>query len=418
MFRLARASILSRSGLGLNASRVRYNSSGSLFNEVTKVPTTPEPVQSSTPEKITSPEQDTRLQEYLNPEPFLATKSLVSPLKSQLFNENVKKNGFFINDEIMKLGDESYKLHLTRDEIQALEPSVYLRSWRIKSSVKKTNIVLRALKDMPLKKAITQLHFLQKKVARPLAEMLERGVEDAKKMGYDPNKLYISESWVHTDGQWVKRPDFKGRGRSGIFLHRYVSVRFLLKSEQTQKRLAYESEQRLLRKPVWNNLTKTKIIAGSGHKTVKPIPVVMEPSGYLTKMLRKSGGSDYLPPADSVVPTLQSETRFYLYKFDEKTPEGQKIALINDKSYYRVGKDRKTNDIVLDDELVSSSHAVIQFRKINSRIVAYIMDLGSTNGTFLQDQELPPNKYVELRHKDAIQFGDPESEVEFVFIQD
>ncbi|KAG7700125.1 hypothetical protein KL930_000812 [Ogataea haglerorum] len=97
-----------------------------------------------------------------------------------------------------------------------------------------------------------------------------------------------------------------------------------------------------------------------GNSPVKPIPVVMEPSGYLTKMLKASQGTVYVPPNDAAAPTSDSDTRFYLYKFDASSPNGQKIPLINSKSYYTIGKDPYTNDIVVSDELVSANHAVLQ----------------------------------------------------------
>lgn len=228
----------------------------SLLGSLTPGVTTDDSLMKGTPEQeedtgqttevvYVEPKDDKDLQKYLNTKPYKTVNSLMSPLKRRLFLDNVAQNGFFKNSELVTLKDGSkYRLQLSREEIEALEPSVYLRSWRIKSSVKKTNPVLRALKDLPLKKAITQLHFMPKKVARELAEMLERGLEDAKTMNYDPNSLYVAESWVHTDGSWVKRVDCKGRGRSGIIRHRWVSVRFLLKSEQTRKRLAYETQKR------------------------------------------------------------------------------------------------------------------------------------------------------------------------------
>lgn len=206
------------------------------------------------------PENDEKLQEYLNPKPYLTVESLLTPLKREIYHANVAKNGFFKNKDLVKLKDgASYTLNLTQQQIEALEPSVYLRSWRIKSSVKKTNIVLRALKNLPLKKAITQLHFMEKKVARDLVEMLERGVKDAEKMNYDPNDLYISESWVHTDGHWLKRVDCKGRGRAGIFTFKWVSVRFLLKTSQTKKRLAYLAAERDANKKVSCAVSKGKV---------------------------------------------------------------------------------------------------------------------------------------------------------------
>ncbi|GME89965.1 unnamed protein product [[Candida] boidinii] len=210
--------------------------------------------------KYVLPENDSKLQKHLNQKPYKTVNSLLSPLKRKLYLENIKKNGFFINNEIIKLQDGSkYKLTLQKEEIEALEPSIYLRSFRIKSSVKKTNIVLRALKNLPLKKAITQLHFMHKKISRELVEMLEKGLEDAKLMNYNPNDIYISESWVCTDGRWQRRVECKGRGRTGIITHRYVNVRFLLKTNQTLKRLEFENNKRETNKKVNCNLTKEKI---------------------------------------------------------------------------------------------------------------------------------------------------------------
>lgn len=208
--------------------------------------------------QYTEPENDEKLQNFLNPSPYFTVDSLLTPLKREIYNANVKKNGFFKNKDLTKLKDgNSYTLNLSLKEIEALEPSIYLRSWRIKYSIKKTNIVLRALKNLPLKKAITQLHFMEKKVSRDLVEMLERGVKDAEKMNYNVDDLYIAESWVHTDGNWVKRVDCKGRGRSGIYTFKWVSVRFLLKTNQTKNRLAYIAQQREL-----NRKTPPVISAG------------------------------------------------------------------------------------------------------------------------------------------------------------
>ena len=215
-------------------------------------------LEDTTPGEISyvAPKDDKKLQEYLHPKPYKTVNSLLSPLKRRLYLDNVKKNGFFKNGDRIKLPDGSvYSMKLTREVIEALEPSIYLRSWRMKSSVKKTNPVLRALKNLPLKKAITQLHFMQKKVARELAEMLERGLKDAESMKYDPNKIYVAESWVHFDGSPLKRVECKGRGRSGIIVQRFVSVRFLLKTNQTLKRLKYEENARKNNKPVKSFLT-------------------------------------------------------------------------------------------------------------------------------------------------------------------
>jgi len=35
----------------------------------------------------------------------------------------------------------------------------------------------------------------------------------------------------------------------------------------------------------------------------------------------------------------------------------------------------------------------------------YVMDLGSTNGTYVNDERLQPQRYVELLEKDVLRFG-------------
>lgn len=243
MLRVARISAL-RPGMGL---RWASTESGSVFSELSagaeRTPAeTPENIDVK-PEDVTV-ENDAALQKFLNPRPYITVQSLLSPLKQQLYALNVKKNGFFKNGERLQLNGSAYEMKLTREEIEALEPSILLRSYRIKSSVKKTNIVLRALKGLPLKKALTQTQFMQKKVSRDLTEMLQRGLDDAQRMNYNVDKLYLDQLWVHTDGAWQRRIEWKGRGRMGILTHRYVCVRILVKSDQTLKRLAYEAQSR------------------------------------------------------------------------------------------------------------------------------------------------------------------------------
>lgn len=249
---------------GFSVARRGMATAGSVFGDLSSAQKAPEtapkqpPAEDIKPENVTI-ENDVQLQEYLNPKPILSKDSLLSPLKKQLYQLNVAKNGFFKNGTPLKLNGDQYEMKLSREEIEALEPSVLLRSWRIKSSVKKTNIVLRALKGLPLKKAITQCHFMEKKVSNEIAEMLQRGVKDAEAMNYDVNKLYVDQLWVHTDGQWVRRVEWKGRGRMGVLTHRYVSIRILLKSEQTTKRIKFEENKREMNKKVENKVNLGKI---------------------------------------------------------------------------------------------------------------------------------------------------------------
>ena len=83
-------------------------------------------------------------------------------------------------------------------------------------------------------------------------------------------------------------------------------------------------------------------------------------------------------------------------------------------SCFLIGKDERICDILCLNPSISRQHSVVQFRMISKMNVEgdysesvkpYIMDLGSTNGTFLNDEQVEPSRYYELLHKDVLRFG-------------
>jgi pSer/pThr/pTyr-binding forkhead associated (FHA) protein len=60
-----------------------------------------------------------------------------------------------------------------------------------------------------------------------------------------------------------------------------------------------------------------------------------------------------------------------------------------------------TNNIVIDDNLTSRFHAVIH--KIKNAY--FLKDLCSTNGTFVNNTEVPKDKYIKLSNNDVIKIG-------------
>lgn len=58
-------------------------------------------------------------------------------------------------------------------------------------------------------------------------------------------------------------------------------------------------------------------------------------------------------------------------------------------------------DIILENCLVSKRHAMIQ--KIKDAF--FITDLDSTNGTFVNENPVPPGKYVRIEPGDRIRIG-------------
>lgn len=64
---------------------------------------------------------------------------------------------------------------------------------------------------------------------------------------------------------------------------------------------------------------------------------------------------------------------------------------------------------------ISKQHAVLQFRYTERRnefgdklgkVKPYLIDLESANGTTLNDKKIGGSRYLELRDKDMIKFGD------------
>jgi pSer/pThr/pTyr-binding forkhead associated (FHA) protein len=79
-----------------------------------------------------------------------------------------------------------------------------------------------------------------------------------------------------------------------------------------------------------------------------------------------------------------------------------------------MGKDERISDILCLNPSISRQHAVIQFRLISKMSIEgeyiesirpYVMDLGSTNGTFLNDEQIESSRYYELLHKDVLRLG-------------
>lgn len=221
----------------------------SLFGEVTEGKTVPvENADTPLEQDDILPETDTKLQEHYAAEIQKArevSEKYITPLKRRLFDLSVAQHGFFKNNHIVvdRENGKLYKVQLTNEEIDILEPTIYLQSYRIKSSMKKATVVNRFVRGYTVKNAINQLHFNPKKMATELEKLLKQGLEQARKQGIPEDGLYIQALWTGSDGGWVKRADIKGRGRTGILEHPYVHLKAILKTEQTQKRLAWEKEQ-------------------------------------------------------------------------------------------------------------------------------------------------------------------------------
>lgn len=116
----------------------------------------------------------------------------------------------------------------------------------------------------------------------------------------------------------------------------------------------------------------------------------------------------YNEPPEAKKPVLR--WRLYPFKGEEALP----ALYIHRQSAYLVGRDRKVADIPVDHPSCSKQHAALQYRSVQferedgtrgRRTLPYIIDLASSNGTYLNGEKIEPQRYIELKEKDVIKFG-------------
>ena len=93
-----------------------------------------------------------------------------------------------------------------------------------------------------------------------------------------------------------------------------------------------------------------------------------------------------------------------------RTLQGQEIFLIN-KSEFIIGKSMQKSDGVLENPAVSRQHCKIQFLGNGS---VGITDLGSSNGTFINEERLLPNQMMYLKNGNMLKIANQEFMVEIV----
>lgn len=143
-----------------------------------------------------------------------------------------------------------------------------------------------------------------------------------------------------------------------------------------------------------------------------------KPSGLLAKESNNIAGTQlkYTEPKDAASPPNSPDYYLFIFKKGSKIPREYKL---NHKKFHLIGRDEKLVDLETDDDTCSKQHAVIQFRsrpitddqgKTTQQVKPYIIDLESSNGTFLNGQEIPTSRFIELQAEDTIRFGDSEND--------
>ena len=137
-------------------------------------------------------------------------------------------------------------------------------------------------------------------------------------------------------------------------------------------------------------------------------------TGKLAEETNKVNGVvlKWAEPPDAAKPTRK--WRLYVFKGKESLEPYH----IHRQSGYLLGRERRVCDIPLDHPSCSSQHAVIQYRmtekqqrvpgggdKLTRLVRPYVMDLGSTNGTYVNGSRIEAERYMELLEKDVVRFG-------------
>ena len=116
--------------------------------------------------------------------------------------------------------------------------------------------------------------------------------------------------------------------------------------------------------------------------------------------------------------------KWRLYVFKDGKAFGEPLR-IHRQSRYLFGRERKIADIPTDHPSCSKQHAVLQFRLTEKEgsdgmmvpaVRPYLMDLGATNGTYLNGERIEAQRYYELLEKDMLKFGN--SSREYVLLKE
>ena len=137
-------------------------------------------------------------------------------------------------------------------------------------------------------------------------------------------------------------------------------------------------------------------------------------SGALAKDQSGTGGSNvyrgvllkFQEPPEARTPTVP--WRLYVFRGDEPM---QDTLHVSKQSAYLFARNADIADIVLSHPSSSAQHAVLQYRAVPSKETGklicqpYLMDLESTNGTFINGVRIDPARYYQLKKGDVLKFG-------------
>ena len=118
----------------------------------------------------------------------------------------------------------------------------------------------------------------------------------------------------------------------------------------------------------------------------------------------------YHEPAEARKPSPRDSWKLFVFKGEDIVDTIE----LGTRSCWLVGRELAVVDLPAEHPSISKQHAVVQFRYTEKRnefgdkigrVKPYLIDLESANGTKLNHEKVPESRYLELRNKDMIQFG-------------
>lgn len=126
------------------------------------------------------------------------------------------------------------------------------------------------------------------------------------------------------------------------------------------------------------------------------------PSGILARYSNTVNGITlkFTEPLDAAPPTHLWQLFPFLGDVDFGISSAHLDPIsLNTNSVFLFGRESSICAILLDHRSISSQHSVIQFREVHnnqleSKVKPYLMDLCSTNGTYLNGQKIEEQRYI------------------------
>ncbi|KAI5295972.1 hypothetical protein KEM52_006249 [Ascosphaera acerosa] len=179
-----------------------------------------------------------------------------------------------------------------------------------------------------------------------------------------------------------------------------------------------------LRKPLPSQLeafTGTPQGASGAETPVKQKPNYNQTGKLATEantVTAKDGSTvvlKYHEPPEARKPPAKDDWRLFIFK----GPDLLETVSLSGQTCWLIGKEMSVVDLPIEHPSCSKQHAAIQFRFVDKRnefgdrigrVKPYLIDLESSNGTAVNGTPAPAGRYMELRDKDVIVFGNSSRE--------